>query len=213
MHWSYCRSQIVHWCRSWVSLQIILYCMAHTHTEQAGKAGTIGGSSLCFSSAFYCLPGTTDCESLNTGLLHTEETGMLYSYFHWMKPGHKIGSQKQADYTSACQRGELWQIHSMQVPYPTSQFISCTVIVWKFSVMGILLLVIAGMKDIKQSNQLNELRNTGCFITSESHTAVLTSPSNNKRLSVNTAGETLNLLKFLGQRSDRDVLVCYCLLF
>lgn len=79
--------------------------------------------------------------------------------------------------------------------------------------MGILLLVIAGMKDIKQSNQLNELRNTGCFITSESHTAVLTSPSNNKRLSVNTAGETLNLLKFLGQRSDRDVLVCYCLLF
>lgn len=101
----------------------------------------------------------------------------------------------------------------MQVPYSTSQFIAGTVIVWEFSVMGILLLVITGMKDIKQSNRLNELRNTDCFIMSESHTTVLNSPSNNKRLSVSIAGETLNLLKFLGQRYDTDVSVCYIYCF
>lgn len=197
----------MHWCRSWVWLKIILYCMAHTHTEQTGRTGTIGRSSLCFSSAFYCLPGTTDCESLNTGLSHTKETGMLSCYCHWMKPGQKIAAHKQADYTLLCQRGKLGKIYSMQVPYSTSQFISCTVIVWEFSVMGILLLVIAGMKDIKQTNHWNEFRNTGGFIMSESHTACLNSPSNNKGLPVNIAGETLN------QRSNRDVSVCYIYCF
>lgn len=108
MHLNYCRSQVVHGCRSWVSLKIILYCMAHTHTEQTGRAGTIGGSSLYFSSGFYCLPGTTDCESLNTSLSHTEETGVLYCYFHWMKPGHKIGSPETSRlYISMPERGTL----------------------------------------------------------------------------------------------------------
>lgn len=138
---------------------------------------------------------------------------MLSCYCHWMKPGQKIAAQKQADYTLLCQRGEFWKIYSMQVPYSTSQFISCTVIVWKFSVMGILLLVIAGIKDIKQTNQLNEFRNTGCFIMSESHTALLNSSSNNKGLPVNIAGEILNLLKFCGQRSNKDVSVCYIYYF
>lgn len=56
--------------------------------------------------------------------------------------------------------------------------------------MGILLFVIPGMKDIEQTNQLNELRSTGCFITSELHIAVLISLRNNNSLSVSIAGET-----------------------
>lgn len=78
----------------------------------------------------------------------------------------------------------------MQVHYPTCQCISCTVIVWEFSAIGILLFVIPGMTDIKQSNRLNELRNKGYFITSEPHITVLISLRNNKSLSVSIAGET-----------------------
>jgi len=62
--------------------------------------------------------------------------------------------------------------------------------------MGILMFVISGMKDIKQSSQLNELRNTGCLITSEPHIAVLISLRNNKSLSVNITGKTLVEITF-----------------
>lgn len=82
--------------------------------------------------------------------------------------------------------------------------------------MGILLFIIPGMKDIKQSNQLNKLRNTGCFITSEPHIAVFISLRNNTSLSVNTAGGD-NLLKIVGQRSHRNASIyciyCFHLLF